>query len=61
MTGNDASHSANHSPTQNFWPTVWLIHLQYRHYQALLDIFKLQPTKESKELAELAMFVAQVG
>jgi hypothetical protein len=33
---------------------------QYRHYQAMLDIFKLQPSKESREFGELATFLAQV-
>ncbi|EFJ52836.1 hypothetical protein VOLCADRAFT_55520, partial [Volvox carteri f. nagariensis] len=35
--------------------------LQYRHYQALLDIFKLRPSKESKEFGDLVMFMAQVS
>uniref|UniRef100_A0A8D0GIE5 Protein SDA1 n=1 Tax=Sphenodon punctatus TaxID=8508 RepID=A0A8D0GIE5_SPHPU len=34
---------------------------QYRHYQSNVEIFKLQPDKNSKELAELVMFLAQVG
>ncbi|KAJ6657515.1 hypothetical protein lerEdw1_002450 [Lerista edwardsae] len=34
---------------------------QYRHYQSNVEIFKLQPDKPSKELAELVMFLAQVG
>eukprot|EP00798_Chlamydomonas_sp_ICE-L_P018496 gene18496-24994_t len=34
--------------------------LQYRHYQALLDIFRLKPSKESKEFGDLVAFVAQV-
>ncbi len=34
---------------------------QYRHYQALLDIWKLKPSKESKEFGDLVMFLAQVG
>jgi hypothetical protein len=34
--------------------------LQYRHYQALLDVFSLRPSKEAKEFGELATFVAQV-
>lgn len=33
---------------------------QYRHYLALLDLFKLKPSKESKEFGDLAMFMAQV-
>lgn len=35
--------------------------LQYRHYQALLDIWKLKPSKESKEFGDLVMFLAQVS
>ncbi|XP_053260357.1 protein SDA1 homolog [Podarcis raffonei] len=34
---------------------------QYRHYQSNVEIFKLQPAKPSKDLAELVMFLAQVG
>uniref|UniRef100_A0AAQ5Z500 Protein SDA1 n=1 Tax=Amphiprion ocellaris TaxID=80972 RepID=A0AAQ5Z500_AMPOC len=34
---------------------------QYRHYQSNVQIFKLQPDKSNKELAELVMFLAQVG
>ncbi|XP_063165835.1 protein SDA1 homolog [Candoia aspera] len=34
---------------------------QYRHYQSNVDIFKLQPAKPNKELAELVMFLAQVA
>ncbi|KAL8206640.1 UNVERIFIED_CONTAM: Protein SDA1 [Gekko kuhli] len=34
---------------------------QYRHYQSNVEIFRLQPNKPSKELAELVMFMAQVG
>ena len=34
--------------------------LQYRHYQASLDVFNLKPSKESREFAELVTFVAQV-
>ncbi|XP_028929783.1 protein SDA1 homolog [Ornithorhynchus anatinus] len=34
---------------------------QYNHYKSNVEIFKLQPDKPSKELAELAMFLAQVG
>uniref|UniRef100_A0A8C0GRT3 Protein SDA1 n=1 Tax=Chelonoidis abingdonii TaxID=106734 RepID=A0A8C0GRT3_CHEAB len=34
---------------------------QYRHYQSNVEIFKLQPDKPSKELAELVIFMAQVG
>ncbi|KAM9820797.1 protein SDA1 homolog [Neosynchiropus ocellatus] len=34
---------------------------QYRHFQSNVQIFKLQPDKPNKELAELVMFLAQVG
>uniref|UniRef100_A0AAQ4S9T3 Protein SDA1 n=1 Tax=Gasterosteus aculeatus aculeatus TaxID=481459 RepID=A0AAQ4S9T3_GASAC len=34
---------------------------QFRHYQSNLQIFKLQPDKPNKELADLVMFLAQVG
>lgn len=34
---------------------------QYRHYQSNVQIFKLQPDKANKELADLVMFLAQVG
>ncbi|XP_029025925.1 protein SDA1 homolog [Betta splendens] len=34
---------------------------QYRHYQSNVQIFKLQPDKPNKELAELIMFLAQIG
>ncbi|XP_076014584.1 protein SDA1 homolog [Genypterus blacodes] len=34
---------------------------QYRHYQSNVHIFKLQPDKPNKELADLVMFLAQVG
>ncbi|XP_030421027.1 protein SDA1 homolog [Gopherus evgoodei] len=34
---------------------------QYRHYQSNVEIFKLQPDKPRKELAELVIFLAQVG
>ncbi|XP_062991612.1 protein SDA1 homolog [Elgaria multicarinata webbii] len=34
---------------------------QYRHYQSNVEIFRLQPSKPNKELAELVMFLAQVG
>ncbi|TKS84338.1 SDA1 -like protein [Collichthys lucidus] len=34
---------------------------QYRHYQSNVQIFRLQPDKANKELAELVMFLAQVG
>lgn len=33
---------------------------QFRHYQSNVQIFKLQPDKPNKELAELVMFLAQV-
>ncbi|XP_013861932.1 protein SDA1 homolog [Austrofundulus limnaeus] len=34
---------------------------QHRHYQSNVEIFKLQPDKPNKELADLVMFLAQVG
>ncbi|XP_075899804.1 protein SDA1 homolog [Nelusetta ayraudi] len=34
---------------------------QYRHYQSNVQIFKLQPDKPNKELAELVMFLSQVA
>ncbi|XP_034565936.1 protein SDA1 homolog [Notolabrus celidotus] len=34
---------------------------QYRHYQSNVQIFKLQPDKPNKELADLVMFLAQIG
>nr|XP_020041757.1 protein SDA1 homolog isoform X3 [Castor canadensis] len=34
---------------------------QYNHYRSNVEIFKLQPNKPSKELAELVMFLAQIG
>ncbi|KAM3874490.1 protein SDA1 homolog [Diretmus argenteus] len=34
---------------------------QYRHYQSNVQIFKLQPDRPNKELADLVMFLAQVG
>ncbi|KAL6075166.1 hypothetical protein STEG23_029993 [Scotinomys teguina] len=34
---------------------------QYNHYKSNMEIFKLQPNKPSKELAELVMFMAQIG
>ncbi|XP_026153292.1 protein SDA1 homolog isoform X1 [Mastacembelus armatus] len=34
---------------------------QYRHYQSNVQIFKLQPDKPNRELADLVMFLAQVG
>jgi len=34
---------------------------QYRHYQALLQIFHLKPNDESKDLAEIIMFLAQIA
>ncbi|XP_054612865.1 protein SDA1 homolog [Dunckerocampus dactyliophorus] len=34
---------------------------QYRHYQSNIQIFKLQPDKPNKELADLVTFLAQVG
>uniref|UniRef100_A0A452TPZ0 Protein SDA1 n=1 Tax=Ursus maritimus TaxID=29073 RepID=A0A452TPZ0_URSMA len=34
---------------------------QYNHYKSNVEIFRLQPNKPSKELAELVMFMAQIG
>ncbi|XP_051960277.1 protein SDA1 homolog [Xyrauchen texanus] len=34
---------------------------QYRHYQSNVEIFKHQPDKPNKDLADLIMFLAQVG
>eukprot|EP00071_Canis_lupus_P051695 XP_535608.3 protein SDA1 homolog [Canis lupus familiaris] len=34
---------------------------QYNHYESNVAVFKLQPNKPSKELAELVMFMAQIG
>lgn len=34
---------------------------QYHHYQSHVEIFTFQPDKPNKELAELVMFLAQVG
>ncbi|MCJ8741230.1 hypothetical protein PDJAM_G00068260 [Pangasius djambal] len=34
---------------------------QLRHYQSTLEVFKHQPDKSNKDLAELVMFLAQVG
>ncbi|XP_053702265.1 protein SDA1 homolog [Synchiropus splendidus] len=34
---------------------------QYRHFESNVQIFRLQPDKPNKELAELVMFLAQVG
>ncbi|XP_006898524.1 PREDICTED: protein SDA1 homolog isoform X2 [Elephantulus edwardii] len=34
---------------------------QYNHYKSNVEIFKLQPNKPSRELAELVMFMAQIG
>ncbi|XP_012672364.1 protein SDA1 homolog [Clupea harengus] len=34
---------------------------QYRHYQSNVQIFKHQPDKANKELADLSMFLAQVA
>eukprot|EP00878_Enallax_costatus_P025275 GHUV01027038.1.p1 GENE.GHUV01027038.1~~GHUV01027038.1.p1 ORF type:complete len:218 (+),score=48.73 GHUV01027038.1:214-867(+) len=35
--------------------------LQYRHYQACLQIFQLKPSQDSKEFAEFITFIAQVS
>lgn len=34
---------------------------QYKHFQNVLEIFKLNPDKESKSLDEQVMFLAQVS
>lgn len=34
---------------------------QFRHYQSNLQVFKHQPDKANRDLAELVMFLAQVG
>uniref|UniRef100_A0A336K2S0 Protein SDA1 n=1 Tax=Culicoides sonorensis TaxID=179676 RepID=A0A336K2S0_CULSO len=34
---------------------------QFRHYESVLEIFKLSPDKENKKLDELVMFLAQVA
>ncbi|MED6290061.1 Protein SDA1 [Characodon lateralis] len=34
---------------------------QYRHFQSNVEIFKLQPDKANRELAELVMFLSQVA
>ena len=34
--------------------------LQLHHYEALLDVFKLKPSRESKDFGDLVLFVAQV-
>ncbi|TNM92323.1 hypothetical protein fugu_019335 [Takifugu bimaculatus] len=34
---------------------------QHRHYQSNVQIFKLQPNKPNKELADLVMFLAQIS
>jgi predicted patatin/cPLA2 family phospholipase len=33
---------------------------QFKHYQNILEIFRLSPDKENKSLEELVMFLAQV-
>ena len=33
---------------------------QYQHYRALLQLFLLNPSQESKKLEELVMFLSQV-
>jgi protein SDA1 len=35
--------------------------LQLRHYNALLDLFQLSPSQDSKQLADLVYFLAQVS
>lgn len=34
---------------------------QYKHYQSIVEVFKLQPDKPNKELATLVMFMAQTA
>ncbi|XP_018409060.1 PREDICTED: protein SDA1 homolog isoform X1 [Nanorana parkeri] len=34
---------------------------QHKHYQSIVEVFKLQPDKSNKELATLVMFMAQVS
>lgn len=34
--------------------------MQYRHYKAQLGIFSLRPSGESKDFADLVMFLSQV-
>lgn len=51
-------------PTHGPYPllhTLRLFSAQYRHYQACLNIFRLKPSEESREFAELITFVAQVS
>jgi protein SDA1 len=36
-------------------------HQQYNHCRSNVEIFKLQPNKPSKELAEMLMFLAHIG
>lgn len=49
-----------------WWPVIYVqlclqqFLQQHRHYQSNVQIFKLQPNKPNKELAELVMFLAQV-
>lgn len=33
---------------------------QYRHFQGIVEIFRLNPGEENKSLDELVMFIAQV-
>jgi hypothetical protein len=34
---------------------------QYRHYEACLAIFQLNPSQDSREFGEFITFIAQVG
>ena len=34
---------------------------QYRHFQSILEIFRLKPDQENKSLDDLVIFIAQVG
>lgn len=33
---------------------------QYRHYQSVLNVFRLRPSEFNKSLDDLVMFIAQV-
>jgi hypothetical protein len=37
------------------------VHVQYKHYKACLELFKLKPSNDSREFIDLISFVAQVG
>lgn len=46
--------------TTRFLVTTVSLDLQYRHYKASLEIFKLKPTGDSHEFGNLVGFVSQV-